>query len=107
MAGIPDSQLTGHPRQRLCHHASFVIRGVEGQAMVIDLDQLGIAASSAAACQAGEAANPVVLAVMGIPDVWGIGSLRLTLGRSTGEVDVDRLLDVLPGVVARLRSEEH
>lgn len=105
LASVPDSRLTGHPTERLAHHASFAFRGVEGDALVVGLDLEGIAASSGAACAEGQPESSFVLAAMGVCRDWGIGSLRLTLGRANDEDDVTRVLEVLPGVVERLRSE--
>jgi cysteine desulfurase len=104
LASIPDSRLTGHPKHRLPHHASFAIHGVEGQAAVLDLDLEGIAASSGAACAEGESEPSFVLEAMGLPSDWSVGSLRLTLGHSNDEADVERVLEVLPGIVKRLRA---
>jgi cysteine desulfurase len=104
LASVPDSRLTGHPKCRLPHHASFAFRGVEGQAAVLELDLQGIAVSSGAACAEGESEPSFVLEAMGLPPDWSLGSLRLTLGRSNDEADVGRVLEVLPGVVARLRA---
>jgi cysteine desulfurase len=104
LASIPDSRLTGHPRFRLPHHASFVFLGVEGESIIQALDMVGIAASSGAACAEGEPEPSFVLQAMGIEAAWGVGSLRLTLGRSNDEGDVDRVLEVLPGIVKRLRE---
>jgi cysteine desulfurase len=104
LASISDSRLTGHPMHRLPHHASFAFRNVEGQSVVLDLDLEGIAASSGAACAEGEPEPSFVLAAMGLPPDWSIGSLRLTLGRGNDASDVDRVLEVLPGIVARLRA---
>ncbi len=102
---IPDSRLTGHPTERLAHHASFAFRGVEGDALVLSLDMEGIAASSGAACAEGQPESSFVLAAMGVCRDWGIGSLRLTLGRANDDADVARVLQVLPGIVERLRGE--
>jgi cysteine desulfurase len=102
---IPDSRLTGHPKHRLAHHASFAFRGVEGESVVLNLDLEGIAASSGAACAEGEPEPSFVLSAMGLPPDWSVGSLRLTLGRDNDEADVERVLDVLPGIVSRLRSD--
>jgi cysteine desulfurase len=101
---IPDSRLTGHPVHRLPHHASFAFRGVEGESVVLSLDLEGIAASSGAACAEGEPQPSFVLTAMGFPSDWSIGSLRLSLGRANDEADVARVLEVLPGVVERLRA---
>ena len=101
---LPICRLTGHPKHRLAHHASFALRDVEGQSVVLDLDLEGIAASSGAACAEGEPDPSFVLAAMGLKPDWSIGSLRLTLGRANTDSDVDRVLKVLPGVVGRLRA---
>jgi cysteine desulfurase len=88
----------------LPHHASFAFRGIEGQAAVLELDLEGIAVSSGAACAEGEPEPSFVLEAMGLPPDWSIGSLRLTLGRSNDEADVERVLEVLPGIIQRLRT---
>ncbi|MGD2105276.1 MAG: cysteine desulfurase family protein [Anaerolineae bacterium] len=102
---IPDSRLTGHPEHRLPHHASFAFRGVEGESIVQGLDMAGIAASSGAACAEGETEPSFVLEALGLPPEWGIGGLRLSLGRGNDESDVARILDVLPGIISRLREQ--
>ena len=106
LASIPESRLTGHPSERLCHSASFAFRGVEGESIVVHLDLKGVAASSGAACAEGEAEPSLVLTAMGLRPEWSMGSLRLTLGRSNDEGDVSRVLDVLPGIVEQLRMGE-
>jgi len=104
LESIPDSRLTGHPVHRLANHASFAFRGVEGESIVLHLDLEGIAASSGAACADGEPNPSFVLTAMGISPDWGIGSLRLTLGHNNDAADVARVLEVLPGIVERLRA---
>lgn len=104
LAAVPDSRLTGHPKHRLPHHASFALHGVEGQAVVLELDLQGVAASSGAACAEGESEPSFVLVAMGLPPDWSVGSLRLTLGHSNDEADVERVLAVLPDIVERLRA---
>lgn len=104
LASVPDSRLTGDPKLRLPHHASFAFHSVEGQAVVLELDLEGIAASSGAACAEGEPEPSFVLEAMRLPPDWSIGSLRLTLGRSSDEADVARVLEVLPGIIRRLRT---
>ena len=104
LSSVPDSRLTGHPTHRLCHCASFAFRGVEGESVVLALDLEGISASSGAACASGEPVPSFVLSAMGLPADWGVGGLRLTLGRANDAGDVERVLDVLPGIVARLRG---
>ena len=101
---IPDVELTGHPSERLPNSASFVIAGIDGEATLLALDLAGIAASTGSACSAGDATPSHVLTAMGYSDQLAMGSLRLTLGRSTTRKDVDHVLAVLPGVVERLRA---
>jgi len=104
LADIPDSRLTGHSIHRLANHASFAFRGVEGESVVLNLDLDGIAASSGAACAGGEAEPSFVLTAMGLSPEWSLGSLRLTLGHANSEADVERVLEVLPDIVERLRA---
>jgi len=104
LASVPDSRLTGHPTERLCHHASFAFRAADGEAVVVQLDLEGIAASSGAACAEGEPEPSFVLKALGLPADTLLGSLRLSLGRSNTWADVDRLLSVLPAIIEHLRA---
>ncbi|RMF32012.1 MAG: cysteine desulfurase [Chloroflexi bacterium] len=101
---IPDIQLTGHPTQRLPHNASFAIRGVDGEALLLGLDLEGIAASTGSACTTGDPEPSFVLRAMGLPYEWGVGGLRFTFGHQNREEDVDAVLEVLPPLVERLRE---
>ncbi|MCD6351202.1 MAG: cysteine desulfurase NifS [Armatimonadetes bacterium] len=101
---VPHSFLTGHPDQRLPNIASFCIPYVEGEAMLLALDQEGICASTGSACSSGSLDPSHVLLAMGIPPEVAHGSLRLSLGRGNTDEDVDRVLQVLPGIVERLRA---
>mgnify|MGYP001104381319 CR=1 FL=1 len=100
---ISNVQLTGHRTQRLPGHASFIVRGVEAEGMLMALDLEGICASSGSACTSGAQEPSHVLTAMGVSFRDAVGHLRLTLGRSNTEKDVDRVLEVLPGIVERLR----
>lgn len=104
LSSIPDTQLTGHPKERLPNNASFTINYVEGEGMLLGLDMMGIAASSGSACTSASLEPSHVLLAMGIPPEVAHGSLRLTLGHENTEEDVHYLLEVLPGIVERLRS---
>ena len=99
---IPDSALTGHRAERLPNHASFVFRGIDGNELLMHLDLAGIAASSGSACKTGDPAPSEVLLALGLTPEWALGSLRLTVGRQTTDAHVDRLLEVLPGIVKKL-----
>ena len=101
---IPASRLTGHPTLRLPNNASFVFDGVEGEAILMALDVQGIAASTGSACTSASLDPSHVLLALGLPAPLAIGSLRLTLGRSTSEAEIDRVIDVLPPIVQRLRA---
>ena len=104
LESIPESRLTGHPVHRLAGHASFAFRGVEGESIVLNLDLEGIAASSGAACAGGEPEPSPVHTATGLSPDWGIGSLRFSMGHANDETDVARVLEVLPGIVRRLRG---
>jgi cysteine desulfurase len=77
---------------------------VEGESIVQALDMEHIAASSGAACDQGDLEPSPVLEAMGFSPDWGVGSLRLTLGRSNDGEDVSRVLEVLPRIINRLRG---
>jgi cysteine desulfurase len=101
---IPDARLTGHPERRHPGSGSFAFAGVEGESMLLNLDLEGIAASSGSACTTGDVEPSHVLTAMGYTASEARGHLRLTLGASSTEGDVDTLLARLPGVVERLRA---
>src|SRR6266566_3656107 len=100
---IPHSRLTGHPTERLPNNASFCFEGVEGESILLNLDMLGIAASSGSACTSGSVEPSHVLVAIGLAPEWSHGSLRLSLGRENTVEDVERVISVLPGVVEKLR----
>ena len=101
---MPGASLTGHPTQRLPNSASFVFEGTDGESILMDLDQHDICASSGSACTSGTLEVSHVLTALGLADELARGSVRLTTGRATSDEDVERLLDVMPDVVARVRS---
>lgn len=101
---VPGSQLTGHPTKRLPDIASFVIKGAEGEAMLLMLSDKGIAASSGSACTSGILKPSHVLTAMGISPELAHGSLRFSLGKNTTEEEIDYVIKVLPEVIKRLRK---
>src|SRR6266513_3104948 len=101
---IPGSQLTGHPTERLFNNASFVFEGVEGESILLNLDLLGIAASTGSACTSGSVDPSHVLLAMHVPVELAHGSLRLTLGKDNTDEDVDTVMAVLPGIIEKLRQ---
>jgi len=101
---VPGARLTGHPTSRLPNNASFTFDGVEGESLLLSLDQFGICASTGSACTSGSLEASHVLKAMQIPVQLAQGSLRLSLGKSNDQDQIDRTLEVLPGAVERLRS---
>ena len=101
---IPDTQLTGHPERRLPNNASFTFAGVEGESLLLNLDLIGVAASSGSACTTGSVEPSHVLTAMGVSESGARGHLRLTLGHSSDDTDVDFVLEHLPAIVERLRA---
>lgn len=101
---VPETQFSGHPTERLPGHASLVFRHVESNTLLMILDQRGIAASSGSACKVGSPKPSAILEAMGFGPDWTRGGLRLTLGHSTTEEAIDRVLDVLPDAVAQARQ---
>jgi cysteine desulfurase len=101
---IPNAYLTGHPSDRLPNNASFAFQGIEGESVLLNLDLLGVAASSGSACSSGSPEPSHVLVSLGLAAQLCHGSLRLTLGKENTADDVDYVLSVLPGIVSKLRA---
>ncbi len=104
LENIDEVELTGHPTNRLPNSASFVFKYIEGESMLLNLDLAGICASSGSACTSASLEPSHVLLAMGIPPEVAHGSLRLTLGRENTGEDVDYVLEILPGIVQKLRA---
>lgn len=96
--------LTGHPERRLPGHVSLSVEYVEGEAMLLLLDDAGIAATSGSACTAKTLKASHVLLALGLPHAIAQSSLVLTLGKDTTDEDIDYFLTALPSIVTRLRS---
>jgi cysteine desulfurase len=101
---IPEVYLNGHPTERLPNNVNFSIKYIEGESILLNLDMLGIAASTGSACTSSSLEPSHVLLAIGLPHELAHGSLRLTLGRWTKEEDIDYLLEQLPQVVEKLRK---
>lgn len=95
---------TGHPHQRLPHHASFCIEFIEGESMLLHLDTVGVSASSGSACTSRALKASHVLSAMGISAELAQGSLVFGLGIQNTEEEIDYVLEVLPPIVDRLRQ---
>ena len=102
---IPESRLNG-PRgnKRLSNNVNVSIKYIEGEGMLLHLDMLGIAASSGSACTSGSLDPSHVLLAIGLTHEIAHGSLRLSLGKENTEAEIDKVLEVLPKIVANLRA---
>ena len=101
---VPHSRLNGHKTNRLPNNANFCFRFIEGEGMLILLDQAGICGSSGSACTSGSLDPSHVLLAIGLPHEIAHGSLRLTLSEETTKEDIDYTVDKLTEIIARLRS---
>jgi len=103
---IPYTHITGpvDRDRRLANNASFCFEFVEGEAVLLQLDLAGIAASSGSACTSGSLEPSHVLQAMGVPVEIARSSLRLTAGKGNTPAEIERVLDLLPGFIARLRA---
>jgi len=101
---IPHSRLNGHPEKRLPGNVNISIEFIEGESMLLSLDGFGVCGSTGSACTSGSLEPSHVLLAIGLSHEIAHGSLRLTLGDANREEDVDFVLQVLPGVVERLRT---
>lgn len=101
---ISEVYLNGHPVIRLPNNVNFSIKYIEGESILLNLDMLGIAASTGSACTSTSLEPSHVLLAIGLSHEIAHGSLRLTLGRWTKEEDVDYLLEHLPKIVEKLRQ---
>jgi cysteine desulfurase len=101
---IPDSRLNGDPSRRLPGTTNVSFKRVEGEAILLMLDQRGICASSGSACTSGSLEPSHVLRAMGVPFQYAHGSIRFSLGRTNSDDDVDAILEAMPLILERLRE---
>lgn len=104
LSSIGDTRLNGHPVRRLPNNANLSFAFVEGEGLLLSLDMEGIAVSTGSACTSSSLEPSHVLKAIGVPVELAHGSLRFTLGRDTTREDIDRVLQVMPGIVHRLRA---
>ena len=101
---IPHAKLNGHKDARLSNNVNIAFEFVEGESLLLLLDMYGVSASSGSACTSGSLDPSHVLLALGIPHEKAHGSVRLTLGSSTTEQDVDYVIEKLPAIVQRMRD---
>lgn len=101
---IPKTHLNGHPTQRLANNVNVTFEYIEGESLLLLLNAKGIFASTGSACNSTSLEPSHVLTACGVPHEIVHGSLRLSLGRMNTHEDVDRVLEVLPEIVQKLRN---
>lgn len=101
---IPKVVLNGHPTKRLPNNVNISFLDIEGESILLHLDQAGIAASSGSACTSKSLEPSHVIVATQMPYEIAHGSIRFTLGRKTTEQEVDKVLEVLPGIIESLRK---
>ena len=101
---VPKVFLNGHPIERLPNNVNMTILDVEGEAMMLYLNEPGICTSSGSACTSLSLDPSHVILAMGLPYEAAHGTLRFTLGKRTTEKDIQKVLEVLPGIVEALRK---
>ena len=104
LSSAPDARLNGHPLHRLPNTTNVSFEYVEGEAILLLLNQFGICASSGSACTSGSLEPSHVLRAMGVPYTAAHGSVRFSLSRYNNDDEVDFILEKLPPVITRLRE---
>ena len=103
MERVPGAKLNGHPTERLPNNVNISFDRVEGEALLLRLDLVGVAGSSGSACTSGAIDPSHVLLALGLTPSQANGALRLTLSTDTTEEEIDAVLDILPPIVEDLR----
>ncbi len=101
---IPNCFVTGNPRERLPNTANIAFEFIEGEGILLLLNRAGIAASSGSACTSGSLEPSHVLRAMKIPYTAAHGAIRFSFSRDNTDADVDRVLEVMPGIAEKLRA---
>ncbi len=104
LSQIPDTHLNGHPVERLCNNAHFRFDGVEGESLLLYLDQQGFCVSTGSACSSRTTGPSHVLLALGLKQEQMHGSLRASLSKFNTMEEIDRFLEVAPAVVKKLRE---
>ena len=104
LASIPNCKINGDEAHRLPNTVNISFEAVEGEALLLQMDQYGICASSGSACTSGSLEPSHVLRAMGVPFTYAHGSVRFSLCRYNTDAEVDRVLEVMPKIVHNLRE---
>jgi cysteine desulfurase len=101
---VDRTHLNGHPVKRLPNNVNISVEFVEGESMCLNMDIVGICASTGSACSSGSLEASHVLLAIGLEHVQAHGSLRFTLGKWTTEEEVEKVLEILPRIIGKLRA---
>jgi cysteine desulfurase len=101
---IPDTVVNGHTKNRLPNTTNIGFKYIEGEAILLSMNQFGVCASSGSACTSGSLEPSHVLRAMGLPYSVLHGSIRFSLSRYTKQAEVEKVLSILPPVIERLRA---
>ena len=106
LAALPADEtiLTGHPTERLPHHASFALKNLSGNDLLMHLDMAGISASSGSACKTGNPKPSAILETIGLDAAWTTGGLRFTVGSQNTPADMERVIQAMPTIVEKVRK---
>ena len=104
LARIPNTHINGHRTKRLPNNVNVRFANIEGEAILLNLDYYGIAVTTGSACSSASLDPSHVMLAIGLKPEEAHGSIRFTLGRQTTDEEIDRVLEVLPGVVEKLRK---
>jgi cysteine desulfurase len=101
---IPNCFVTGNPANRLPNTANIAFEFIEGEAILLLMNEFGIAASSGSACTSGSLEPSHVMRAMGVPYTAAHGATRFSLSRDTTQAEIDKVIEVMPGIIERLRK---
>jgi cysteine desulfurase len=106
MTAVPDDEivLTGHPTERLPHHASFALKNMNGNDLLMHLDMVGVCASSGSACKTGDPKPSAILETIGLGPAWTTGGLRFTVGSQNTPADIEHVIQTMPKIVEKLHK---
>jgi cysteine desulfurase len=104
IAAVPELHVNGREGERAPHVLNLSVAGADSEALLMHLDLAGVAASSGSACTTGAVEPSHVLVAMGVPRELALGAIRFSLGRESTPADVDRVVEVMPSVVAKVRK---
>jgi cysteine desulfurase len=103
-AGVPDLLINAEQSLRAPHLLSVAVQGADSEALIMHLDLAGVAVSSGSACSTGAVEPSHVLVAMSLPRDLALGTIRFSLGRGSTQADIDRAIEVVPAVVAKVRK---